>query len=78
MQDKSGQVPYGGLQAGGMSRSFPLGRCVLVFVYTTVGTKTIGLREEVYERLKPRKREGFGTLPDSAAEALEDAASASR
>ncbi|WP_220132497.1 antitoxin VapB family protein [Natronomonas sp. LN261] len=43
-----------------------------------MGTKTIGLREEVYERLKPRKREGFGTLPDSAAEALEDAASASR
>ncbi|WP_181692439.1 antitoxin VapB family protein [Natronomonas sp. LN261] len=64
-----------------------------------MGTKTIGLREEVYERLKARKREdesfsdlvdrlveerrtdwreGFGTLPDGAAEALEDAANASR
>ena len=34
--------------------------------------------EEVYERLKPRKREGFGTLPDGAAEDLESAANASR
>lgn len=64
-----------------------------------MGTKTIGLREEVYERLKARKREGesfsdlvdrlveerrtdwregFGTLPDGAAEELESAANASR
>ena len=73
-----------------------------LYIYTQtrrMGTKTIGLREEVYERLKARKREdesfsdlvdrlveerrtdwreGFGTLPDGAAEALGDAASASR
>ncbi|CCQ37341.1 DUF217 family protein [Natronomonas moolapensis 8.8.11] len=64
-----------------------------------MGTKTIGLREAVHERLKARKREdesfsdlvdrlvaerrtdwreGFGTLPDGAAEDLEDAVSAAR
>jgi len=33
---------------------------------------------EFYERLKAQRRDGFRTLPDGAAEALEHAASASR
>jgi len=30
---------------------------VFVFVNTSMGTKTIGVREDVYERLRARKRE---------------------